>query len=349
MTKALILLTALPPTVGHGHLIKWAANFLKWSGASTPQLYVMVCTQPGEPMSQERFESVHAFALGVTAVPVKVEFLHATMPQYPRGEDDADFWTVWTRQIERQCGPIDVVFSSESYGRRLAAALGARHFVADPERLTHSVSATAIRNDPVGRFSDILPEFRRHVVKTVTVFGAESIGKSTLARAMKGDHVTEWARPYLESLTSPETTDERMGEIVTGQLASQVTALQNVRNPIIVQDTDLLSTVGYYRIYGQGSDYGRCIEAFRRTRSDLYIVLKSDIPFSPDPLRYGGDHRESTDQFWFDLLEEFDCKYQVIYTVDLGQRVQVADTLAKQLFLDQPIWSFIRDKEKVAA
>lgn len=348
MTKALILLAALPPTVGHGHLIQWAANFLKLSEVHKPQLYVMLCTQPGEPMCEQRMEAIHSFCLGIDAVAVRVEFLHAKMPQYPSGPDDIAFWTKWTNQIEQRCGVIDIVFSSESYGTRLAAELSAKHYVADPERLTHSVNATAIRNDPIGRFTDILPEFRRHVVKTVTIFGAESTGKSTLARAMNGDHVTEWARPYLESLASPETTDERMSEIVTGQYASQVTSRAAARSHVIVHDTDLLSTVGYYRIYGQGTDYDRCVRSFELTRSDLYIMLKSDIPFAPDQLRYGGNVRESTDQFWIDLLNEFKCSYRVFQAIDLDSRRQSANTLATSLYLDQPIWSFIRDKEKVA-
>ena len=352
MTKALILLTAMPPTIGHGHLIQWAAKFMRAAEYSRPQLYVMVCTQPGEPMCQERLEAVQAFCLGVTDVPVRVEFLHATMTQYPRSEADTGFWTKWCQTIQIRIGKVDVVFSSESYGRRLATALGSDPIVVDPERMTHAVSASAVRSDPIGRFGDILPEFRRHVVKTVTVFGAESTGKTTLSKAMNGDHVTEWARPYLESLASPETTDERMGVIVTGQYASQMTARAAVRSPIIVQDTDLLSTIGYYRVYtdrwADNDDYWRCVAAFNRTKSDLYIVLRSDIPYTPDPLRYGGDHRESSDQFWLDLLNEFGCTYRVFQTSDQDSRLQSANTLATQLFLNQPIWSFVRDKAEAA-
>lgn len=352
MTKALVLLTAMPPTVGHGHLIRWATNFLKASETINPQLFVLVCTQPGEPLCSERFEAVDRFCDSIRTVPVSAIFLHAKMPQYPKNAHDLDFWRVWQREIRRHVGTVDIVFSSESYGRRLAMELDAKPVIVDPERVTHAVSASAVRADPVGRFGDILPEFRRHVVKTVTVFGAESTGKTTLSKGMGGDHVTEWARPYLESLASPETTDERMADIVSGQYASQVTASNAARSPIIVQDTDLLSTIGYYRIYtdrwAENADYWRCMAAFNRTRSDLYIVLKSDIPYTPDPLRYGGDHRESTDRFWIDLLDEFKCNCQIIYTVVPGQRVQVADKLALSLFLDQPIWSFVRDKAEAA-
>lgn len=351
MTKALILLTALPPTVGHGHLISWSANFLKLAGASKPQLFVMVCTQPGEPMATERFEAVSAFCYKIDTVPVSPVFLYATMPQHPNGEGDHSFWTAWRQEIVRQCGKIDIVFSSEAYGRPLAEALDAKPLCVDPDRMTFKVKATDIRENPVMHFSSILPEFRRHVSKVVTIFGAESIGKSMLSRAMDGDHVTEWARPYLESLATPETTSERMGDIVSGQFASQVTARQNVRNPIIVQDTDLLSTIGYYRVYTtdylRDENYLRCIMALHRAETDLYICLKSNIPFAPDALRYGGDHRETSDQFWIDLLREFGCRHEVIGVSDPAERLRIANGASLNLFMSQPIWGYERDKEIV--
>ncbi|MNV84432.1 hypothetical protein D3C71_1783050 [compost metagenome] len=40
--------------------------------------------------------------------------------------------------------------------------------------------------------------------------------------------------------------------------------------------------------------------------------MNSGIRFTPDPLRYGGEIRESTDQFWIDLLEEYGCNYYVV-------------------------------------
>lgn len=312
----------------------------------------MVCTQPGEPLCDERLQAVSAFCSGVTGVRIRVEFLHAKMPQYPRSTDDHAFWTKWTAEIVRRCGSIDTVFSSESYGRRLAEALGASNIVVDPHRVTRAVNATLIRHEPIVRFDDVLPEFRRFVTKTVTIFGAESVGKTTLANAMYGDHVTEWARPFLESMPTPDVTDERMATIVTGQFVSQVTARDNAQFPVIVQDTDLLSTIGYYRIYNKhyadNADYLRCVRLFRLTKSDLYIMLRSDVPFVPNPLRYGGDRRESSDIFWIELLQEFNCNYYIMDESSHRERLRVANNLIQSMYADQPIWSFVRDKSDAA-
>lgn len=37
--------------------------------------------------------------------------------------------------------------------------------------------------------------------------------------------------------------------------------------------------------------------------------MNDGIPSGPDPLRYGGDVRESGSPFWIDLLDEFGCLY----------------------------------------
>jgi nicotinamide riboside kinase len=65
-------------------------------------------------------------------------------------------------------------------------------------------------------------------------------------------------------------------------------------------------------------------------KSDFYIVMNDQIPFEADPLRYGGDKRESQTQFWIELLEEFDCAYAVVTNTDLHkQRSEVATQVIK--------------------
>jgi hypothetical protein len=44
--------------------------------------------------------------------------------------------------------------------------------------------------------------------------------------------------------------------------------------------------------------------------------MNDQIPFEADPLRYGGDKRESGMQYWIDLLEEFKLPYYVVKATD---------------------------------
>ncbi|MEI2699203.1 MAG: hypothetical protein V9E94_13020 [Microthrixaceae bacterium] len=68
------------------------------------------------------------------------------------------------------------------------------------------------------------------------------------------------------------------------------------------------------------------------TKSDLYILCPSDIPFEPDPLRYGGDQRESTDQYWIDLLDRFGLRYATLTSRDPVSRAEEATQLARETF-----------------
>lgn len=82
--------------------------------------------------------------------------------------------------------------------------------------------------------------------------------------------------------------------------------------------------------------------------SDLYIVAPSNIPFEPDPLRYGGDVRELPDTYWISLLEEFSLPYVVLENSHPMLRVNEADTIVRELFdRDNRMW-FDRDTQQGA-
>ena len=53
-------------------------------------------------------------------------------------------------------------------------------------------------------------------------------------------------------------------------------------------------------------------EAELHLRKDMFNY--SDIPFEMDKLRYGGHERESNDEYWLSLCEEFGLNY--VYITD---------------------------------
>lgn len=221
----------------------------------------------------------------------------------------------------------------------MANVLGCKFMPCNRYRETVQISGTAVRSDLMDNFEFILPTFQTHIRKTVTVFGAESCGKTTMARwlakELNGHFVPEWAREYLETVGA-EVTDERMRAIIHGQHAVQQTAQNDLFNkPFIFQDTDLFSTVGYYRLWGGGTDDDLDLVEYyaKRTKSDLYIVMNDQIPFEEDILRYGGNVRESKTQYWIDLLKEFDCNYYVVnYTDKQLQQTEVAQEVINFFF-----------------
>lgn len=350
-----ILMTAMPPTKGHEYLIRFARNFLM-NGYNGP-LNVILCTQPHEPMVYERFAAVTKLCTRISSLVGWINIHHYghAIQQTPNG-DDPKFWEMWkdifTRKLGLRLHEGDILFSSEEYGFKLADVLGIKHIPVDIKRQVNSISGTRVRKmGPWFAFENVIDEFKPYLKKTVTVFGAESTGKTTLAQSLawrNNDYkfLHEWARPYLEAQKSPEVTQERLFNIVKGQHAAQmaVSSLDNYH--MIIRDTDLLSTIGYYRIYDKrykvNKNYQYCVRLFLKSKADLYLLTKSNIPFVADPLRYGGDERESTDQFWIDLLREFDCNYRVIDAFAPHTRVYQGHKYIEELS-DNKLWGYVRE------
>lgn len=340
---AYVLITAMPPTVGHTRLIQFASNL-------ADRVEVIFCSQPEEPYTRERYVSLLDARDRLRLYNVHFNRVHKQLPQEPEGQEG--FWDMWTEFLTMfGFQPGDYIVASERYGAKLAEYNGGVFWPFDVNRELNSSKATHVRSNPFQNWDDILPEFQKYLRKTVTIFGAESTGKTTLARALHNlsgqyrefpSHKVEWifeyARPYLEEVKN-EITVETMTAIWEGQRALQDFAAETVTAPFLVQDTDLFSTVGYWEMSPwavSGHDKvpeGLVEDAYKRM-SDLYIVLKSNIPYEADPLRYGGDHREIDDGSWIELCERYGLNYTVIDTSNLVSRLDRAEQVMIQLFND---------------
>ena len=322
--KAFVLLTAMPPTTGHLQLLQFA-NKLAPDG-----VVAIINTQPHEPFPKERAQALRA-AIKRVGLARRVKLVHykKTIEQDPSAPG---FWDMW-RQLMVGFGvtPGDIIVASERYGKKLAEITGAQFFPYDIDRTINQAKATHIRKDPLTYFGDIIPEFQLHMRTRITIFGAESTGKTTLSReladSLGATWLFEYARPYLEETTN-EITPRSMTAIWQGQRALQAHAAETSPSPFIVQDTDLFSTVGYWQFPHWQSTIGDCPEELVRDairhKSDLYIVTKSNIPFEADPLRYGGDKREGSDDYWINLCDRYDLPYVVLETHDRAQRLETA-------------------------
>lgn len=340
----IILMTALVPTIGHKYLIDFSSAFMQGIGGD---LHVFVCYRDFEPTRG----TARTAALMYDVLNTPLQFHNSLFggsgkiyfhpfgdddaPQNPTGDDDVEFWNYWKGIVEqRTTRKVTHVFASEPYGIKLSEVFDATFIPCDIDREIFPIKGSDVRSDIRNNFDKVIPAFRQHLCPRITLFGQESVGKTTMAKALanhySGTYLPEWARGYLETVGA-ELTDEKMENIFNAQHASQLAVQLNPPKHMTFLDTDLLSTIGYYRIYNgleiTPTSHPRLAKKFMETKSDLYVVMNDDIPFTPDQLRYGGDKRESTKEFWINLLEEYGCHYYVVKETDHAK--QLVELIAK--------------------
>lgn len=322
MHTGLILMTALPPTKGHKHLINFAVEYLK-TVDSAWELYVIINSRPNEPI--RGIDRYAAFRDTFRDYPNVFIHLHnVNMPQEPA--DHPEFWAIWRKLVIDKLAPytdeVDYVFASEEYGTDLAKELKATFVPCDIYREINPIHATKVRDNLMINFNQVLPAMQKKFRKTITLFGPESVGKTTMAKTLansltfQGYYVPEWARGYLElKSVGTEVTDQKMEIIAHAQLASQRAVEKFIDKPFIFRDTDLWSTYGYHILWN-GNAPEDLIDLAWEQSADLYILMNDQIPFTPDPLRYGGTKRESDIIYWRDLLVNHGLNYYQVMSVD---------------------------------
>jgi len=316
-------MTALPPTTGHLNLVQFANNL------ADNGVVVVLSTQPHEPMIQERVKAFREAITNRGLKNIKIENYNKTIPQDPK---TPGFWQMWL-DILNSYGITkdDYIVASEKYGQKLAEITGTKFFPYDIYRDINKTKATKIRNDPIANFSNILDEFKPYLRTTITIFGAESTGKTTLSKQLADElnasWIFEYARPYLEN-TINEITIRSMTSIWKGQAALQKQIQKISMEPYIIQDTDLFSTVGYWKFPHWQKTIGSCpeelIKEAIKLQSDLYIFTKSNIPFEKDPLRYGGDRREGSDDYWLNICKQYNLPHIVLDSANQTKRLRIA-------------------------
>ncbi len=129
----------------------------------------------------------------------------------------------------------------------------------------------------------------------VVVTGSESTGKTSLAKRLaehfEAEFVPEFVREFAEAKQAPIGFADH-GPIARGQMALEDKhAALAAGSGLVIQDTDLLSTVVYCEHY-----FGACpqwiSEHARERRPDLYILLGTDVPWIADGIRDRGDRRD---------------------------------------------------------
>lgn len=288
----------MPPHQGHLNLVEFARRF-------ADELTVVVGSLACEPIPGElRYQWMCELFPGARVVHLTDE-----NPQLPH--QHPDFWQIWRNSLQRVVDrPIDLVFASEDYGIRLAEELGATFVPCNGERSLIPISATQIRSDPHRHWSLLPSCVRAYYCRRISIFGAESTGKSTLTQQLASHFrslwVPEFARTWLEPRQGRVELKD-MPIISRGQAASEQ-ALARLSNGWLFCDTDPLATELWSqelfgqipRLEGQGGPY------------ELTLVCDVDVPWVPDCVRYRPDNRKAFHLRCLELLQRANRPYAVL-------------------------------------
>jgi nicotinamide riboside kinase len=142
----------------------------------------------------------------------------------------------------------------------------------------------------------------------VVLTGPECSGKTTLASALARRFRSPWlaeaARGYADEVKRELTAAD--AELIAQRTIDADDAALAAQPPLLLLDTDLISTVVYVRHY-----YGPCPawieEEARARRGDLYLLCAPDLPWTADGVRDRPAERAELYTMFEGAMREFGC------------------------------------------
>ena len=146
------------------------------------------------------------------------------------------------------------------------------------------------------------------MTQRVVLTGPECSGKTTLASALARRFRSPWlpeaARGYAEEVKRELTAAD--AELIAQRTIDADDAALAAQPPLLLLDTDLISTVVYVRHY-----YGPCPawieDAARERRGDLYLLCAPDLPWTADGVRDRPAERAELYALFEGAMREFGC------------------------------------------
>ena len=169
----------------------------------------------------------------------------------------------------------------------------------------------------------------------VVLTGPESTGKTTLAAHLarrfdapwSGEGARAWYAERLAVDAGATLSYATVTPIAERQIALEDAALADAerrRSPLVLRDTDLLSTIAYSRLlYGAAPPWVEA--AARARRGDRYLLGDVDAPWVEDPVRADAPDRAVARAAFEQVLREFGCAWEVLGGSDWSARVADAE------------------------
>jgi HTH-type transcriptional repressor of NAD biosynthesis genes len=236
--------------------------------------------------------------------------MHAWGKRMPHNDEAGEVHREFVARVCHEALRVvpDAVFTSEQYGPPFAAALTAyfraqfvnqhtvTHVPVDPLRQRVPISGSAIRADPYRQRRWLPASVYASTIARVVLLGAESSGKTTLARALARAHRTQHVEEYGRELWLARNGVLDEGDLLSiarEQVRREEAALGDCRE-VLFCDTSPLTTLQYSR-----SMFGRVdpeLEDLARREYALTVYCAPDFDFVQDGTRQGPAFRAEQDE-----------------------------------------------------
>ena len=288
-TSACVIMKAMPFHLGHEFLIDSALE-------AATKVTVLICSLSSDPIKGYlRYNWIRTTYHGTVDV---IHIFNDTLIQYPRSESDTEFWMQWTQLVKQHVPTIDLIVSSEAYGKTFSEYLKSDYLCVDLDRVNVPISATRIRQDLESNFNFLTEASKPYFAKRIVFVGAESTGKTTLSLQIANhyqlSHVPEAGRTYWEAkITDNDAFSiDDIDNIMLWQLRSEDQIIGKSPKPYVIMDTDLLETVTWsYLYFNHVRDWVYDL-SLRHADNSIYLLLDNCIDWQNDGTRFNEQNRK---------------------------------------------------------
>lgn len=277
--KALVIGKFMPFHKGHKALIEFAA-------IHSSAVKVLVLGNENEPIDlnqrvkwiEESFDLDYALASEIIVKPIK----YNSNELNSSSESDVKSSQEWCDFLKDELEDIDIIVGSEMYVKYMADYAKKEYVFFDIKRTNVPISATKIKENPIKYWDYLTPAVKRTYAHHICICGTESAGKTTIATNLENNYEFVTMIPEIgRCLVGNAMTCE--ASTLSSVLSIHKTLLRRVKQnpptPIIVWDTDNLTTLSYMKFLGFDYYDGEYPKA------DIYFFLDNNIPYKKDITR----------------------------------------------------------------